>query len=109
MSYYSGNYKAAFEQFAICRKNDPESLSLSEMITFGDAALRIGDLEQAQHLFDDVSAAHQHQLIHVEILRGLCAINRGQNISAKTIINTARTKWPDDPTLLQVAALIPSE
>tara|TARA_R110002095_G_scaffold208902_2_gene194915 strand:+ start:1380 stop:2444 length:1065 start_codon:yes stop_codon:yes gene_type:complete len=107
--YYSGNYSAAFEQFLLCQKNDPESLSVSELITFGDAALRIGDLEQAQLLFDGISVSHQQQLLHVEILRGLCAINRGQNISAKTIINTARTKWPDDPTLLQVAALLPAE
>lgn len=107
--YHSGNYSAAFEQFTICQKNDPEALSLSEMITFGDTALRTGDLEKAQQLFDKISTAHQHQLLHVEILRGLCAINRGQNISAKTIINTARTKWPTDPTLLQVAALLPAE
>lgn len=106
--YYSENYSEAFEQFAICQKNDPESLSITEMVAFGDTALRIGNLEKAQHLFDEISAAHQHQLLHVEILRGLCAINRGQNISAKTIIDSARTKWPADPTLLQVASLLPS-
>ncbi|WP_339730394.1 tetratricopeptide repeat protein [uncultured Gimesia sp.] len=107
--YHAGNYSAAFEQFTICQKNDPESLSLSEKITFGDAALRLGDLEKAQLLFDDVSAEHHHQLLHVEILRGLCAINRGQSISAKSIIDTARKKWPADPTLLEVAALVPAE
>jgi len=107
--YYSGDYSAAFEEFDICQKNDPKSLSLSEMIAFGDTALRLRKLEKAQQIFDHVSTAHQHQLLHVEVLRGLCAINRGQNISAKTIINTARTKWPADPTLLQVAALLPSE
>lgn len=106
--YHSEYYSEAFEQFSICQKNDPESLSLSEMIAFGDSALRIGNLEKAQHVFDEISANHQRQLLHVEILRGLCAINRGQNISAKTIIDTARTKWPTDPTLLQVASLLPS-
>ncbi len=107
--YYSGNFSAAFEEFSTCQKNDPESLSLAEMIAFGDAALQVGNLEKAQSLFDDISAKHQHQLIHVEILRGLCAINRGQSSSAKNIIATARKKWPNDETLLEVAALIPPE
>ncbi|MFK7776948.1 MAG: tetratricopeptide repeat protein [Gimesia sp.] len=107
--YYSGDYSAAFEEFLICQKNDPESLSLSEMIAFGDSALQLQKLDQAQQIFDKISMAHQHQLLHVEILRGLCAINRGQVVSANTIINTARTKWPADPTLLQVAALLPSK
>ncbi len=107
--YYSGDYSAAFEDFIICQKNDPKSLSLSEMIAFGDSALRLKKLDQAQHIFDQISTANQHQLLHVEILRGLCAINRGQSISAKTIIDTARTKWPADPTLLQVATLLPAE
>lgn len=106
--YYSGNYSAAFEQFTLCQNQDPESLSLSEMVAFGDTALRIGNLAKAESIFDQISMAHQHQLLHVEILRGLCAINRGQNTSAKTIIDTARKKWPNDPTLIQVAALLPS-
>ncbi|QDT94561.1 tetratricopeptide repeat protein [Gimesia algae] len=107
--YYSGNFTAAFEEFSTCQKNDPESLSLAEMIAFGDAALQIGNLEQAQLLFDDISVKHQRELLHVEILRGLCAINRGQSTSAKNIIATARKKWPTDETLLEVAALIPPE
>lgn len=107
--YYSGNYSSAFEQFEICQKKHPESLSLSEMVAFGDTALRLGKLEKAESLFDEISTAHQHQLLHVEILRGLCAINRGQKDSAKTIIDTARRKWPADPTLTQVAALLPDE
>ncbi|QDT82364.1 cellulose synthase subunit BcsC [Gimesia maris] len=107
--YYSGNFTAAFEEFSTCQKNDPESLSLAEIIAFGDAALQIGNLEKAQSLFDDLSVKYQRQLIHVEILRGLCAINRGQSTSAKNIIATARKKWPNDETLLEVAALIPPE
>lgn len=107
--YYSGDYSAAFEEFLICQKNDPESLSLSEMIAFGDSALQLRKLDRAQQIFDRISAAHQQQLLHVEILRGLCAINRGQINSANTILATARTKWPADPTLLQVAGLLPSE
>lgn len=107
--YQAGKYSEAFEQFQLCQQNDPQSLSLSEMITFGDTALRLGKLETAQSLFDDVSESHQHQLLQVEILRGLCAINRGQTISAKAIIDTAREKWPADPTLLEVAALVPAE
>ncbi len=107
--YYSGNFTAAFDEFSTCQKKDPESLSLAEMIAFGDAALQIGNLEKAQTLFDEISEKHQHQLIHVEILRGLCAINRGQSTSAKNIIATARKKWPTDETLLEVAALIPPD
>jgi len=107
--YYSGDYSAAFEEFLICQKNDPESLSLAEMIAFGDSALQLRKLEDAQQIFDKISTAHQHQLLHVEILRGLCAINRGQINSANMILDTARTKWPADPTLLQVAALLPTE
>ncbi|WP_417386719.1 tetratricopeptide repeat protein [Gimesia sp.] len=107
--YYSGNFTAAFEEFSTCQKNDPESLSLAEMIAFGDAALQIGNLEKAQSVFDDISVKYQRQLLHVEILRGLCAINRGQSTSAKSIIATARKKWPTDETLLEVAALIPAE
>jgi len=106
--YHAGKYQDAFEQFSICQQSDPELLSLSEKIAFGDTALRLGDLDKAQQLFDEISDSHQHQLLHVEILRGLCAINRGQNISAKTIIATARKKWPTDPTLQDVAALLPA-
>ncbi len=107
--YYSGNYSSAFEQFEICQQKHPESLSLTEMVAFGDTALRLGKLEKAELLFDEISNAHEHELLHVEILRGLCAINRGQKDSAKTIIDTARKKWPADPTLTQVAALLPDE
>ncbi len=107
--YYSGDYPAAYEEFMICQNHDPKSLSLAEMIAFGDTALRLQKLEKAQQVFDQISTAHQQQLLHVEVLRGLCALNRGESISAKTIISKARTKWPTDPTLLQVAALLPSE
>ncbi|MEQ9070549.1 MAG: tetratricopeptide repeat protein [Gimesia chilikensis] len=107
--YHAGKYQEAFEQFSICQEADRELLSLSEKIAFGDTALRLGDLEKAQQLFDEISAAHQHQLLHVEVLRGLCAINRGQTTDAKAIIATARKKWPADPTLLEVAALLPAQ
>lgn len=106
--YQAGKYQEAFEQYQICQAADPELLSLSEKVAFGDTALRLGDLEKAQQLFDEISAAHQHQLLHVEVLRGLCAINRGQTTDAKSIIATARRKWPADPTLLEVAALLPA-
>lgn len=107
--YHAGKYQDAFEQFSICQEADTELLSLSEKVAFGDTALRLGDLEKAQQLFDEISAAHQHQLLHVEVLRGLCAINRGQTTDAKAIIATARKKWPADPTLLEVAALLPAQ
>lgn len=106
--YHAGKYQEAFEQFSLCQAADGELLSLSEKIAFGDTALRLGDLDKAQQLFDEISAAHQHQLLHVEVLRGLCAINRGQTVDAKSIIATARKKWPADPTLLEVAGLLPA-
>ena len=76
-----------------------------ERIEYGDACLRLKRYDQAQTIFDEISAGSSKGLKEVELLRGLCALYRGQTTHAKGILNTALTHWPQDEDLMQVLEL----
>lgn len=103
--YHAGQYKRASQDFAVCQSSDEQTLSLSEMVQFGDASLRTGDFRQAQQLFDEISNNSPHRSRDVEVLRGLCALKRGDKARARGILTVAATQWPRDAKLQSLLAV----
>ena len=103
--YHAGQFKQACQDFTVCQSSEEQSLSLSEMVQFGDASLQTGDFKQAQQLFDEISRSTPHRSREVEVLRCLCALKRGDKTRARGILNVATTLWPRDTELERLFSL----
>lgn len=103
--YRVGDYKKACDDFAHCVADDVLNLSLGEYAEYGDACLRVKDYEVAQLVFDQISRCSECRLRHVELLRSLCALNRGRPDDALDITSRALTHWPEDEAFQQVLVL----
>lgn len=98
--YNQGDYADACGVYSACIESDASSVSLSEYAEFGDACLRIGDVNRAQMVYDRVSRYSPVRSREVELLRTICAIRRNDLTRARSILRDALALWPNDEDLL---------
>lgn len=103
--YHVGEFQKAFVDYQLSWKFLELDGSDTELIEFGDTCLRVNDFERAQQVFDQLARRSTHHSKDIEVLRGLCALNRGRTRHARGIITTALTFWPADDGLMNVLQL----
>ncbi len=104
-SYQIGDFQHAYDDYQHCIDDAEFDVSLVDLVEFGDACMWLGDFEQAQKTFDELIRRDEHRSKDLEVLRGICALQRGEEDRAKGIIHSALDHWPDDNDLTDVLAL----
>ena len=102
--YYLEQFKESAKSYAACLMMQDSYLYSTDYIRYGDACLRNGDYKQAQQIFDEVGRHSSRPSRQIELLRGLCALKRGEKTEAKGIVAAALNHWPDDENLKLILA-----
>lgn len=103
--YRVGQYEESRRLFAASLNPEDPTVSLGELAQYGDACLRTEEYAMAQRVFDQISRRSPRISRDVELLRGLCALRRGDKELASNIASTALRHWPSDPRLKQLVEL----
>ncbi len=98
--YFSGDFAGAVTDYSAAQVASAP-LTVSEYIRLGDAALRTGQLDVAETAYGTVSRVAKDPLPHVELLRGIIALKRGDADQARTILLRANAVWPNDAQLTE--------
>ena len=103
--YRAGRFALAADDYAKCDELDASLLSDTECTEWADACLQSNEFDPAEVVLNMIAGRSSVPPKELELLRGICALRRGDRSRSQDIIATALEHWPGDGELQQVLQL----